>query len=178
MKHEKQQQKYIFMISSATFVMPNWHFGAYWITLDRFYEEIDLKWHMFHKGMFQGPFIARQIYHLDSWNLVQNCSIASSFRTIYHCLAIISYIVSRTLNVREGYPIHPKILNFEQYVMVWILCRMHEKQQLNYISMLLSALFEKPDSHFGAYFAKLDHFYEELGGKDIYFAKGRSRVYP
>ena len=47
--------------------------------------------------------------------------------------------------------------------MVWILCRMHEKHQLNYISMLLSAIFVIPNSHFGAYFVKLGHFYEEMG---------------
>ena len=64
----------------------------------------DLKWHTFRKGTFQDLSIARQIYHLDSWNLVENCPIASSYRNIYHCLTIISYIVFRILNVKEGYP--------------------------------------------------------------------------
>ena len=80
--------------------------------LDRFYEEIGLKWHTFRKGTFQGWSIARQIYHLDSWNLVQSCPTASPFRTISHCLTIISYIVSRTLNVRKvyAYPQNPEFL--------------------------------------------------------------------
>ena len=121
-KYEKEQPNYIFMISSVTFLMPNWHFGAYLIKLGHFYEEIGLTRHTFRKGTFQGSSIARQIYHLDSWNLVQNCPTASSFRTISHCLPIISYIAFRTLNVRESYP-YPKILNFEQYAIVWILCR-------------------------------------------------------
>ena len=151
------------MVSSATFVMPNGHFGAYLIDwVGPFYEVIDLKWHSFHKGTFQGSPIARLVYHLDSWNLVQNCPTASSFRTISHCLTIASYIVSRTLNIRECYP----------YVIVWILCRMLENQQLNYIFMLLSAIFVIPDSHFGAYFVKLDHFYEEIGIKWHLFCKG------
>ena len=55
---------------------------------------------------------------------------------------------------------------------------MHEKQQLNYITMLLSAIFVIPDSHFGAYLIKLDYFYEETVKNDIYFTKGRSRVHP
>ena len=40
---------------------------------------------------------------------------------------------------------------------------MHEKQQLNYISMLLSDKFVIPDSHFRTYFGKLDHSHEEMG---------------
>ena len=92
--------------------MPNWHFGANIIKFDRFYEEIDLKWHTFCEGTLQVSSIARQIYHLDSWNLIQNCPTASSNRNIHHCLTIISNIVFRILNVREGYP-HPKIPNFD-----------------------------------------------------------------
>ena len=55
---------------------------------------------------------------------------------------------------------------------------MHEKQQLNYITMLLSAIFVIPDSHFGAYLIKLHYFHEEIEKNDIYFTKGHSRVYP
>ena len=77
-----------------------------------FYEENDLKWQAFRTRTFQGSSIARQIYRLHSWNLVENCPIASSYRNRYHCLTIISYIVSRILNVREGY-LHPTIPNFD-----------------------------------------------------------------
>ena len=69
-------------------------FWSIFYKLCRFYEEIDLKW---------------QIYHLDSWNLVQNCPTASSYRTISHCLTILSYIVYKTLNVKKGYPYQTKI---------------------------------------------------------------------
>ena len=64
----------------------------------------------FAKGR-SGFTLAKQIYHLESQNLVQNCPIASSYRNINHCLTIISYIISRILNVREGYP-HLKYTKF------------------------------------------------------------------
>ena len=144
--------------------MPNWHFGAYFINCVAFYEEINLKWHTFRKGTFQGRSIAWQIYNLDSWNLVQNCYTASSFRTISHCLTILSYIVSRNLNVRKGYP-YPQILNFWRYAVVWILCRMHEKQQQICIFMISSATFVIPNWHFGAYLTKLGRLYEEINLK-------------
>ena len=41
---------------------------------------------------------------LEWYNSEQNCPIASSFRNIYYCLTIISYIVFKTLNAREDYP--------------------------------------------------------------------------
>ena len=109
----------------------NSHFGAYLIKLSRFYEEIDLKWHTFRKGTFQGSSIARQIYHLDSWNLVQNCPIASSYRNIYQCLTIISYIVFRILNVREGYP-HPKTPNFNHWPEDGVWWQIHPLQLLHH----------------------------------------------
>ena len=82
-------------------------FWSIFYKMSRFYEEIGLKWHTFCKETLQGWSIARQICHLDSWNLVQNCPTASYCRTISHYLTILSYIVSRTLNVRKGYPYPP-----------------------------------------------------------------------
>ena len=79
----------------------------------------------FRKGTFQGRSIARQIYHLDLSNLVQNCPTASSFRTVSHCLTILSYIVSRTLNVRKGYPCPPNP-EFLAICCSLNVCRKHE----------------------------------------------------
>ena len=129
-------------IQNFTFVVPNWHFGAYLINWVCFCEELDLKWHTFRKRTFQGSLIARQIYYPDPWNLVQNCPTATSFRTISHYLTFISYIVSRTLNVRKVYPYSPNpeflaiccSLNFTTEA--W-------KQQLNCIFMISSAAFVK-----------------------------------
>ena len=43
---------------------------------------------------------------------------------------------------------------------------MHEKQQQNCISMILSAIFVIPDPHFGVYFLILDRFYGKMGIND------------
>ena len=147
------------MLSSAMFAMPNWHFGAYFVQLDHLYEEIGLKWHTFRKGMFLSSSISRQLYHIESWNLVQSCFYRLLFYK--HISLVDNHIIHGLLNLKcKGrLPLPQKILNFEQYDIVWMLCRMHEKQQLNYTFMFLSATFVMPDSHFWVYFVKLDCFF-------------------
>ena len=72
-----------------------------------------IKLYPFCKGTFQGSSIDGQIYHLEPWDVAQNCPRVSSHWNIYHCLTIISYTVSKILNIREGYS-HPKIPNFDR----------------------------------------------------------------
>ena len=51
------------MILSATFVIPDSHFGIYFAILDRFYERNGNKMTSFCKGTFQGLSLAGQMYH-------------------------------------------------------------------------------------------------------------------
>ena len=110
--HEKQQLNYIFMLLSAIFVMPDSHFGAYFVKLDHSYEEMVIKWPSILEMDVPG-FIPSQT----------NISFrVTKFRTkLFYSLILQKYIsffdnhstVTRILNVREGYP-HPQILTIAQ----------------------------------------------------------------
>ena len=91
--HEKQQLNYIFMLLSAIFVIPDSHFG----------EEMEIKWHIFCKGTFQGLSFAGKVYQLESRNLVQNSYGLPLQKYIYIFIYIIvfdNHFTHRLQNLR------------------------------------------------------------------------------
>ena len=54
------------MILSASFVIPDSHFGVYFAILDRYYEQYGNKMTSICKGTFQGSSLAGQMFHQKS----------------------------------------------------------------------------------------------------------------
>ena len=85
------------------------HAGAHFVKYGCLYEKkIGLKLPPFRKGPFLCLSITRKIFHLEPWNLVENCHIDSSFQYKSHYLTYLSYVVFQNFQCKGRLPLPPK----------------------------------------------------------------------
>ena len=106
-KQLKQTLQCFFNNGIATVITIQWHFSTFWGIFCKIWLFLWKNWPEISSVSQRtiSLFIHNQkIFHIEPWNLAENCPIDSSFWYIAHHSTNISYVVFTIFNLRKGYP--------------------------------------------------------------------------